>query len=81
MSGEAPALTEGNPQTQNRGHERTRRRAADFGGVLNKTRGSFQDTAAGTDIINPHKTASRKRDAPLFAQIQHFNSSLKEQSQ
>lgn len=66
-------LTQGDSNSQNSGHQSTCRRSIDFRGVLYEAREPFQDAAGGSNIINPHKTASRKGDAPVFLQIKHLH--------
>lgn len=67
-----PQLTDGDSNTENSGHQRTCRGSVDFRGVLNEAREPLKDTTGGTNVIDPHKTASCKRDAPLFLQIYHL---------
>lgn len=65
-------VTQRDPNGESRSHQSTWRWTVEFRGVLYESRKPFQDTAASTDVVNPHEAAACEGDVPLLGQVKHL---------
>lgn len=65
-------VTQRDPSGESRSHQSTWRWTVEFRGVLYESRKPFQDTAASTDVVNPHEAAACEGDVPLLGQVKHL---------